>query len=277
MKNVIYKITIKGSDKFYIGSALDFLKRRKKHLHELRHNIHPNRHLQNSYNKNGKDDAFLMDIIEEVESSEQLIEREQFFIDSFDSERLFNLRLKAESSLGIKASKETREKIRKNSLHRYLSASEEDQKKFSQYWKGKKRGKKHGEMVAENNRTRKVSDKTKEKIRLSQIGKKLSDAHIQKIREGNIGKQRTDESKLKISQALKGKSKSAKAKKNMSLSHSRKRAIQQLDINTSEVINEFESIMEAARKTGYHYGAIQNCCHGRSKTSNGYKWRYKLL
>jgi hypothetical protein len=130
-------------------------------------------------------------------------------------------------------------------------------------------------MVAESNRRRQVSDETRKKISPKHSGKKLTDIHIQQIRQGTLGKKRTSESRLKISQALKGKNKSEEHKKNMSLNHSRKRIIQQLDIKTNEVIREFESITEATKETGYHYGAIQNCCRGRSKTSNGYQWRYK--
>lgn len=52
------------------------------------------------------------------------------------------------------------------------------------------------------------------------------------------------------------------------------RAIQQLSLD-NELINEFNSISEVARALKTTVTSIQNCLKGRSKTSNGYKWRYK--
>ena len=46
-------------------------------------------------------------------------------------------------------------------------------------------------------------------------------------------------------------------------------------LKTNELINEFNSISEAARALKTTVTSIQNCLKGRSKTSNGYKWRYK--
>ena len=42
-----------------------------------------------------------------------------------------------------------------------------------------------------------------------------------------------------------------------------------------ELIGEYESIKEAARQSGIHYGNICNCCVGRFHTAGGYVWKYK--
>jgi group I intron endonuclease len=275
IKNVVYKITITGSNKSYIGSTTSFLTRKKKHLHGLRKNSHPNKRLQNSYNKHGKDDSFLMTILEQVSKPDALIEREQFWIDQFDKEMLFNIRLKADSSLGVKSSQDKIEKDRQNALNRYLAMTEEEQKAFSHYWKGKKRGKHHGAMVSKANKGRVVSEETREKNRQARLGKKLDPSHIEKIRQGNLGKKRSEESRTRISQSLKGRKLSDTHRNNLSANHSRKRSILQLDSKTNEIINEFDSIADASRHTGYLHGAISNCCQGLSKTSYGYKWKYK--
>lgn len=52
------------------------------------------------------------------------------------------------------------------------------------------------------------------------------------------------------------------------------RKIQQLDIETGEVINEFDSIIEAARFFDRRRGQIDRAIHGQSKTAYGYQWRF---
>ena len=39
-------------------------------------------------------------------------------------------------------------------------------------------------------------------------------------------------------------------------------------------LREFRSINEAGRETKSSIGTIQKCCVGKSKTCNGYIWRY---
>jgi group I intron endonuclease len=51
---IIYKITNKVNNKFYIGSSKNFKKRIHSHLSQLRGQSHHNNHLQNSFNKYGE-------------------------------------------------------------------------------------------------------------------------------------------------------------------------------------------------------------------------------
>ena len=48
----------------------------------------------------------------------------------------------------------------------------------------------------------------------------------------------------------------------------------QLDSNDN-VLNEFESMTQAEKKTGVLLKYISRCCNGRSKSAGGYKWRRK--
>lgn len=53
------------------------------------------------------------------------------------------------------------------------------------------------------------------------------------------------------------------------------RKINQLDKNTGEIINTFDSIKEAFRNLGKKYtGTIGDCLRGRINTAYGYKWEY---
>jgi hypothetical protein len=50
--------------------------------------------------------------------------------------------------------------------------------------------------------------------------------------------------------------------------------ILQIDVNDS-IINEFESTTEASLITKISRTAIINCLSGNSKSSGGFKWKYK--
>jgi group I intron endonuclease len=127
----IYKMTNIINNKCYIGSAIDIKNRFKQHKSLLKNNKHFNNHLQSSYNKYGKDN-FLFEIIENT-TNDLLIIREQYwinFLDSNNNEKGYNKRLIPTSNLGIKATKETKEKLRIS--HLGIKRSEETQKKISQ-------------------------------------------------------------------------------------------------------------------------------------------------
>ena len=82
MKIGIYRIRNLINNKVYIGSTKNMKLRWAKHKALLRHNKHQNTHLQSAWNKYGED-AFVFEVIEECKT-EDLISREQFFIDSLN-------------------------------------------------------------------------------------------------------------------------------------------------------------------------------------------------
>jgi group I intron endonuclease len=53
-----------------------------------------------------------------------------------------------------------------------------------------------------------------------------------------------------------------------------KKPVLQLNVN-NEIINEFESVSEAARTLDILTSSILNCLKGRCKSSGGFKWEYK--
>ena len=44
----------------------------------------------------------------------------------------------------------------------------------------------------------------------------------------------------------------------------------------NKLVREFKSINEAGRETKSSIGTIYNCCVGKSKSCNGYKWKFVL-
>ena len=102
----VYKIHCIGNNRDYIGSAVKHLQRWSSHRSMLAKGIHNNRHLQNAYKKYGKE-SFKYTLIE-VCSENQLVEREQYWIDSYNFVDLMNSSPTASTSIGFEHSEETK-------------------------------------------------------------------------------------------------------------------------------------------------------------------------
>ena len=196
MPSGIYKITNKINKKYYIGSAIDCHKRWYKKY---------NKHLEAAFKKYGKDN-FLFEIIEEVEDCNQLIEREQHYIDILKPE--YNIRLLASSNLGIKASSETKEKL---SIARRMRITTSDTcRKISEALKGRQINWKDKIAIAnsgENNYNygNELSAEWKEKISKTLLGRKKTDDHRKNISNGLTGRKLSVEHKKKLSEAAKNR------------------------------------------------------------------------
>lgn len=113
IKSGVYCIESTLDNKQYIGSSQNVFKRRNRHFSELKNNKHKNPKLQAFYNKYGiKSLRFF--VLALIEDKKELIIKEQFFIDN--KKPWFNINLIANSSLGVKRSDETKEKIRNANL-----------------------------------------------------------------------------------------------------------------------------------------------------------------
>lgn len=104
----VYKVTCLSNGRFYIGSSVNIRKRWSGHKNFLRKGIHDNAHLQRAWDKYGED-QFKFEIVEEC-STNVLLEREQFYIDSLNPE--FNIAPIAGSVLGYKHTEEVKEHLR---------------------------------------------------------------------------------------------------------------------------------------------------------------------
>jgi group I intron endonuclease len=113
MKGAVYQIRNLINDKIYVGSSGDVEKRKREHFNSLKKNKHYSLFLQRSWNKYGERN-FVFEILEEVKSVKDLIDREQYWIDKtncFKKEYGYNSRKKAESNLGLLMSEEQKKKI----------------------------------------------------------------------------------------------------------------------------------------------------------------------
>lgn len=109
----IYQWLCIPNGKVYVGSSTNCYSRFCEHRADLRKGVHVNRYLQNAWNKYGES-AFAFSVIEPVLFVEDLLTREQYWIDrlqSFDDKRGYNIYRFAGSGLGHPVSQETRNKI----------------------------------------------------------------------------------------------------------------------------------------------------------------------
>jgi group I intron endonuclease len=187
----VYSITNIVTNRVYIGQALNLRKRENRHRCGLSNNKHENRHLQNSYNKYGKDN-FIFNVLLYCEPFE-LTRYEQKLLDIANN--TYNIRISnVNSNIGIVRSEETKRKIGDSNRGRIFS--EEARKNMSEAQKGKttwNKGK-HGC----------YSKEALEKIRTANIGKTASEETRRKMSESRKGYVTPETTKLKLSIANKG-------------------------------------------------------------------------
>jgi group I intron endonuclease len=261
----VYKLFIPGGSKFYIGSSSNLQKRITRHKLDLLKDKHPNRHLQNSFNKHGK--VFIVEILEEVSNEADLDTREQYYIDTFGFHNLINKCPVAYSTRGRKASAETIEKIRENSKNNISS-------KFVNYWLGKKRSTEQREKQSLRQLGRTMPEATKEKIGVASAQWKRSDEHIAALNNAWRGSKHSEEAKAKIRAKNTGRVFSEETKQKMRENHHKSRGVVQIDKITMEVVRTYASASEAARLMSVGLSGIGNCCRGDTKTSHGFIWKF---
>jgi len=191
----IYEIVNKSNGHRYIGSAKNLIKRWATHKWALTRNRHHSIYFQNAWNKYGRD-AFEFNVLA-ICPIDLLIYYEQQFINQMNPE--YNIAPVAGSSLGIKATDETKRKMsvarRGNKYALGFKHTDETRRKISEGGKGKVpwiKGKHH-------------SEETKAKIRASLIGIKRSDEtklkhHFASLgNKSNTGRKFTEEERRQIS------------------------------------------------------------------------------
>ena len=170
MASGIYVITCKGNNKIYVGSACKLSKRKNQHFSLLSLNKHPNKYLQASYGLYGKE-SFSFEVIENVENVEDLISREQFYIDSLkatDRNIGMNLCPIAGNQQGRKVSTFSKQKMRESHLGK--THTEESKKK-----------------IGAASRDRQHTEETKNILALVNKGKGPSEQNRQKSLEFTSG------------------------------------------------------------------------------------------
>lgn len=210
---------------FYIGSTVNWVKRRSMHKRWLERNKHSNTILQNHVNKYGIEDL-VFSVIEKFDfiSKEHLLNTEQRYLDVLKP--LFNISKVAGSCLGMKhgrPSPEKIEKLRRGSMgnKNFLGKkhTEEARAKISKGNKGKPKSKKHREALSRAWDIRRLTYKPSEKFinalknrknRKPNWNKGLTKYNDGRLMQKSInmtGKPMPNETKIKISRSLKERKK----------------------------------------------------------------------
>lgn len=205
----IYLILNTKTRKIYIGQAQNIRKRWNDHRHALRHNKHPNRHLQAAWNKYAAK-AFKFSVLEYC-AIDRLDSREQHYLNIYIPKGdCYNLAVDATSPMrGRKNTPESNTKRSDALKGRTLSL--EHRKKIGMANKGGKGS--TGRIVTAATRQKlsvshehrlPMSDETKEKISIANRGRKLTPAHREKIVNASKGRKHSLESKQKMSDVKSG-------------------------------------------------------------------------
>lgn len=218
MKNVIYKIRNVVNDKFYVGSTVDSRKRFWAHRKALRLGNHDCIHLQRAWDKYGED-CFKFEIIEQLNSKEELYPAEQKWLDEhFGKDYCYNVAAHADSPMRD-ASPEIRAKLaaktkawleRDGHPRQGAQHTEESRAQMSATRTGKAAGSDHyryGKTVSEETR-KKIGDTQRGKPKAP--GRTISPEGMAKIRAaadaGHYshweGRKHSEESKLKMSKQI---------------------------------------------------------------------------
>ena len=186
-KSGVYEILNTTNGKRYVGSAVDLKRRKIEHWRDLRGNYHPNRYLQNSWNKYSEE-CFKFSVLEYWEP-EFLISFEQWWMNMLCAE--YNIAPVASSNLGCNHTDETKSK---------MSAAHKGKPNNCL---GRKLTDEHKANMSAAMMGRKLTAETKAKISASKMGRKHTAETKAKISAAQIGRTFTDEHKAKISAAKK--------------------------------------------------------------------------
>ena len=185
----IYAIENKINNKVYVGQSVNIKKRIKQHLNELIDGHHHCFHLQSAFNKYGAN-SFENKILE-LCGKEIITIREQYWMDSFGSLQTYNTAKAAGSPLGIKRSKESKDKMSLAKIG--LKASDETRKRMSESQNKIKeiKSKKAKEQWANQEAIEHISRVRKGRITSEKTKKILS--------EGLVSRWKNEEYKMKLS------------------------------------------------------------------------------
>lgn len=267
-------------EKFYIGSSINMFNRKQRHLTELKCQRHKNAKLQAHYNKYGIADL-KFGMLEEVPEKNNLIGREQLYLDTFLP--IFNICVSAKNSLGVK---------RTDTYKLQMSLS-----KKGKPHRPECKAEKSLRMMGRKGAVFQHTDKAKANITLNHRNKKIT---LQYDLQGNFIKEwdfvvhasvALNLCKMAISVCCKGKIKTSggfrwayapyrgfrHSVEEMKLNgRTFKKEVLQYDLDDS-FIREWPVMQDAALELKIAQSTISMCCHGKNKSAGGFIWKFKNL
>jgi group I intron endonuclease len=254
----IYQITNLINGKIYIGQSIDIHKRWNEHRRLSKRIQQSHIPLNRAIERDGIEN-FRFDVLEVCEIS-KLDEKEIYWIEEKKSlaPNGYNL---TEGGNGVKGFEMPQ--IGKDKLRIALTGrirSKEHSENISKANKGKKRSEEFKRKISERNKGHIKSEETRRKLSEALKGKPKSPEHIEKIKKSKTGHKFTEEQKMIYK----------KSNRSVELYGIK---VNQIDRNTEDIINSFNSCSEAERITGIKRTCIGDCVNGKRKTAGGFIWR----
>lgn len=264
--SAIYLWTNQVNGKVYVGQTQNFYERMRQYIR----GNDSGRVIGKAFAKYGMDN-FIIDVLEKDVPLEMLDEREQYWMDyyeSYNGDVGYNICREAGTTRGFHHSKETCERL-----------SKQRKEYFATHPEAIKRGKDNPAYG------RKMSEEKKEALRRRNIGNQyakgakwdMSEETKRKIsaalkgKQNCLGRKLSQETRDKIAKANMGRVYSEESKAKMSESHKGKTMKMVMCVETGVV---YDGIIKAVEDTGISFSAISHCCRGCQKTAGGYHWKY---
>jgi hypothetical protein len=256
----IYKIVNGITKDLYIGSSRELENRKIRHFKDLRKNKHHSIILQRAVNKYGIHN-FTFEIIEYC-NEEELMIREQYYFDTLFP--LYNIAPIAGRALGIKHSKESNAKKRKYAL-------ENNVRPPSSTWIDRQKSVK---MLDYNtlevlNTFESISEACRFIGKNSTYCSTISSCCENKRYSAFGYRWCYIENSI---ENLRAKKEIKCWNKGLKINNRKSKKVNQYDLQNN-FIKEWSSVKEAEKIYGK---GISNCALGKSKTSNGYIWKYSI-
>lgn len=226
----VYKITNLITNDCYVGRTVDLDRRIMEHFSPKKAKDRKAK-IYAAIADYGKHN-FKVDVLEEVSETDILDEREMFWIDQLKPS--YNQNKGGRGNVGYKPTDTTRERLKQSGKIQWQNKTEEEKRKIIK------------ENLTGPTINHSVSEETKQKLRLANVGKKQSAETIAKRA-----------SKIKVAM-IGNKS-------------GNKRIVSKLN---GHIVKEYESVKQAAGDFGAKPERISAVLTGRRKTFRGLNWEY---
>lgn len=256
----IYEIKNVLNGDCYIGSSVDTEDRKRRHFRDLNKQCHHSTILQRAFNKYGSEN-FKFSIIEECEEN-CLIEKEQYYLDNKNPK--YNIsKMAGGGCLGYKHSEETKEKLRKQALDNSTKPPEST-------WKDRQ----ESVLMLDYNTLEILNIFESLSAACRFVGKDstfastISNCCKNKRYSAYGYRWAFKEEDISI---LRTKKEIVPWNKGKNVKSSKRKKVYQYDL-AGNFLKEWNSVKEAELEIGKGVG---NCARGKSKTSNGFIWKYE--